>query len=99
MGPSGGSPGLSCDAYEGDPAAMVAFLQPLVDWADAAGGTVTGSASAHVSWNNTMKPIADITDREAVPNHGIVCVGEVSLPLITRKASPLACAFRFRPSA
>jgi hypothetical protein len=52
-GGSGGSPGLRCSAYEGDPKAMKAFLQPLADWANAQGGTIKGSVHAGVNWNNT----------------------------------------------
>ena len=65
-GPNGGTPSMTCSAYEGDPAAMRAFLQPLVDWANKQGGTIKGSAHAAVNWNKTTTRITDFSDKEAV---------------------------------
>jgi FAD/FMN-containing dehydrogenase len=65
-GPSGGTPSMRCNAYEGDPAAMQAALQPLVDWAKQQGGTIRGSATAGVNWNKTTSFIANFSDRQAV---------------------------------
>jgi hypothetical protein len=50
---TGGSAALSCQAYEGDPDAMRAQLQPLADWANAQGGGISASVSGGVNWNLT----------------------------------------------
>ena len=42
-GEAGGSAAVHCQAYEGEPAAMQAQLQPLADWARAQGGTMRSS--------------------------------------------------------
>ena len=57
---------MTCGAYEGEPAAMRAALQPLADWADAQGGTIKGSAYAAVNWNKTTARISNFSDKEAV---------------------------------
>ncbi len=68
---NGGSVSLNCLAYEGEPAAMKAQLQPLGDWAAAqnrsggSGSTIKGSVSGGVQWNNTHKTI-DPTNKEQV---------------------------------
>ena len=48
-GENGGSAAMDCLAYEGDPEAMKAQLQPLADWASKAGGTIKGSLHGGVS--------------------------------------------------
>lgn len=69
-GEQGGSPGMSCDVYEGDPQTMKQFLQPLDDWVaqQQAGGnsTIKGSVHASVVWNNTFEKITDYSNKDHV---------------------------------
>jgi len=91
---SGGSASFHCGAYEGDPEAMKAQLQPLAEWAKAQGGTIKGEVSGGVSWNNTHKPF-DPTNKEevraALPN-GMIELHPVSLTFSPRFRSA-CCSF------
>ena len=88
---SGGSASFHCGAYEGEPEAMKAQLQPLAEWAKAQGGTIKGEVSGGVSWNNTHKPFDPKNKEEvraALPN-GMIELHPVSLSLF---ATPLSVA-------
>lgn len=64
----GGSVSFGCSAYEGDPQAMKAQLQPLGDWAakqQASNSSIKGSVSGGVQWNNTHKNF-DPTNKQEV---------------------------------
>ena len=43
--------------YEGDHEAMTAFFDPLVAWAKAEGGTISGTSIGGVSWRATDTPL------------------------------------------
>eukprot|EP00035_Acanthoeca_spectabilis_P023021 m.447216 g.447216 ORF g.447216 m.447216 type:complete len:663 (-) comp19484_c0_seq1:10-1998(-) len=48
----GGTAGIHCTLYEGDPSEMRAVLQPLADWAKGQNGsTIEGNVAASISWN------------------------------------------------
>ena len=47
----GGHVSVTCIAYEGDPLAMKAQLQPAVDWAKQQGGSIAGSVHGGIDWN------------------------------------------------
>ena len=54
---NGGSAGLRCTAYEGDPVAMKALLAPLAEWSSTAGSSIAGQVSAGIGWNASSKKI------------------------------------------
>jgi hypothetical protein len=73
-GAGGGTAGIHCTRYEGDPGVLHAALQPLADWvAHQNSSTITGTVSSSVSWNaSSYDPkIGDLPWMEKHPDREI----------------------------